>query len=147
MPTARLSDDTVAGRSAQYVQATTYTDPKLLDVAGAMDAFPALALTASAEAARATGTDDSAPNQTKSEKGAPRAHHGSRELVLMDASRCDESKNPMIFDGAIIASIHAGKAKPREVVRGFAEARATGIEPATTGSTIRYSNQLSYALS
>ena len=24
-------------------------------------------------------------------------------------------------------------------------ARATGIEPATTGSTVRYSNQLSYA--
>jgi hypothetical protein len=25
------------------------------------------------------------------------------------------------------------------------QARATGIEPATTGSTVRYSNQLSYA--
>ena len=38
------------------------------------------------------------------------------------------------------------KTKPRDRVRGFANARATGIEPATTGSTIRYSNQLSYAL-
>jgi hypothetical protein len=27
----------------------------------------------------------------------------------------------------------------------FSQARATGIEPATTGSTVRYSNQLSYA--
>ncbi len=25
------------------------------------------------------------------------------------------------------------------------QARATGLEPATTGSTVRYSNQLSYA--
>ena len=28
---------------------------------------------------------------------------------------------------------------------GSVQARATGFEPATTGSTIRYSNQLSYA--
>jgi hypothetical protein len=27
----------------------------------------------------------------------------------------------------------------------FSSARATGLEPATTGSTVRYSNQLSYA--
>src|SRR5207244_3845635 len=28
---------------------------------------------------------------------------------------------------------------------GYIQARATGLEPATTGSTVRYSNQLSYA--
>src|SRR5262245_12014330 len=28
---------------------------------------------------------------------------------------------------------------------GYSQARATGLEPATTGSTVRYSNQLSYA--
>src|SRR4029077_5471975 len=28
---------------------------------------------------------------------------------------------------------------------GYFQARATGLEPATTGSTVRYSNQLSYA--
>ena len=28
---------------------------------------------------------------------------------------------------------------------GYLSARATGLEPATTGSTVRYSNQLSYA--
>ena len=31
------------------------------------------------------------------------------------------------------------------VLQGFLTARATGLEPATTGSTVRYSNQLSYA--
>ena len=45
----------------------TYTDPKLLDVAGAMEALPALPLGTgpqrSAVAARATGTDDSAAGQ------------------------------------------------------------------------------------
>src|SRR5262245_60746753 len=30
-------------------------------------------------------------------------------------------------------------------LRLFISARATGLEPATTGSTVRYSNQLSYA--
>ena len=29
--------------------------------------------------------------------------------------------------------------------QGTLKARATGLEPATTGSTVRYSNQLSYA--
>ena len=33
--------------------------------------------------------------------------------------------------------------KAREV-RAFVKARPTGLEPATTGSTVRYSNQLSY---
>jgi len=36
-----------------------YTDPKLLDVAGAMESLPMLSLSASAESAKATGTDDS----------------------------------------------------------------------------------------
>ena len=40
-----------------------YTDPKLLDVAGAMEALPALSLTAIADAGRATGTDDSTASQ------------------------------------------------------------------------------------
>jgi hypothetical protein len=34
--------------------------------------------------------------------------------------------------------------KPRRFRQGL-KARATGLEPATTGSTVRYSNQLSYA--
>ena len=36
--------------------------------------------------------------------------------------------------------------KPRNFLRSllFRQARATGLEPATTGSTVRYSNQLSY---
>src|SRR5690349_5764967 len=35
--------------------------------------------------------------------------------------------------------------KPAPVKESGLQARATGLEPATTGSTVRYSNQLSYA--
>jgi len=35
---------------------------------------------------------------------------------------------------------------PKNIVfRGLQEATLTGLEPATTGSTVRYSNQLSYS--
>ncbi len=61
-----LSAAGVAPRTAQAAMRhstidltmNVYTDPKLLDVAGAMDSLPALSLTATPEAAKATGTDD-----------------------------------------------------------------------------------------
>jgi len=62
-----LSAAGVAPRTAQAAMRhstidltmNVYTDPKLLDVAGAMDSLPALSLTATPESARATGTNDS----------------------------------------------------------------------------------------
>jgi integrase len=66
-----LSAAGVAPRTAQAAMRhstidltmNVYTDPKLLDVAGAIDALPALSLATSAEAARATGTDDATAAQ------------------------------------------------------------------------------------
>src|SRR5206468_1323072 len=44
-------------------------------------------------------------------------------------------------------NVEGEKRKSRNFLRllNLGEARATGLEPATTGSTVRYSNQLSYA--
>src|SRR6476661_4050787 len=66
-----LSKGGIAPRTAQAAMRhsdikltmNVYTDPKLLDVRGALDALPALSLHAGpngAEAVRATGTDDEA---------------------------------------------------------------------------------------
>jgi len=66
-----LSAAGVAPRTAQAAMRhstidltmNVYTDPKLLDVAGAMDSLPALSLAATPEAVKATGTDDSTASQ------------------------------------------------------------------------------------
>ena len=70
-----LSKGSVAPRTAQAAMRhssidltmNVYTDPKLLDVHGALDALPALSLDASPDSARmpakATGTDDSRPRK------------------------------------------------------------------------------------
>ncbi len=66
-----LSAAGVAPRTAQAAMRhstidltmNVYTDPKLLDVAGAMDSLPALSLTATPEVVRATGTNDSTASQ------------------------------------------------------------------------------------
>jgi hypothetical protein len=66
-----LSAASVAPRTAQAAMRhstidltmNVYTDPKLLDVAEAMESLPALSLTATPEAVKATGTDDSTASQ------------------------------------------------------------------------------------
>src|SRR5260221_14360457 len=71
-----LSKGGVAPRTAQAAMRhstialtmNTYTDPKLLDVHGALDALPSLPLDCKApERQRATGTCDAAPMQTRTD--------------------------------------------------------------------------------
>ena len=114
--------------------ANVYTDPKLLDVAGAMDALPELPLggapgTPESDRARATGTD------------------GGRGFVAPTVAPtwCNERQFVAIHDNVI--AFHQDRAEPREVSAspdsGKAKAkvttpgnvssseRAMGIEPTT----------------
>ena len=70
------------------------------------------------------------------------AHEGNHAMVLLHEMNGTEMAPTC---GGSPLQLIQPMQKPRTKVRGFAKARATGLEPATTGSTIRYSNQLSYA--
>ena len=61
--------------------------------------------------------------------------------------QCDPSIVPRISPKHLRVMLSQEKAKSRKSLTygSLRLARATGIEPATTGSTVRYSNQLSYA--
>src|SRR5437868_7134220 len=54
---------------------------------------------------------------------------------------------PQLFPKALLGHSFSGNDESRKLFdsRLLRSARATGLEPATTGSTVRYSNQLSYA--
>ena len=123
--------------------ANVYTNPKLLDVAGALDTLPALPTGSNNgdDHATATGTDPSflvpllvpdadnpGTNQSSHGKG-----HGDRD-------RKQRSQR------ASVSSDHVNRKAPLSSAdNGVAQARATGLEPATFGSTVRCSDQLSYA--
>ena len=98
-----LSVGGVAPRTAQAAMRhskidltmNTYTDPRLLDVAGAMDALPPLPLgakPAAPELQRATGTDD---RTLVAPTVAPNAVHLVQPVSTCDnsASRVDSSRN------------------------------------------------------
>ena len=57
----------------------------------------------------------------------------------------DEMRPERRRTDATIASTANDEGLRRLRFAGLRVARATGLEPATTGSTVRYSNQLSYA--
>lgn len=150
-----LSAGGVAPRTAQAalrhgdVRLTmeTYTDPKLLDVRGALNALPALPLDGStdprSEFLQATGTD------------SPSAAPSPKKLASLLAPASDISvqteafsgKEPAVDDSATNAPRNAETPEKAVIFGDFEgsnQTRPTGLEPATTGSTVRYSNQLSY---
>jgi hypothetical protein len=110
----------------------TYTDPRLLDVAGAMDSLPALSLTATPEAVKATGTDDLTASQFAPEF-APTIGKPCTLQSIMDriASAGEKSSDADAVD--VTACVVKRKDPLTTGVTGLLEERQKGFEPSTFG--------------
>ena len=143
-----MSQAGVAPRTAQaamrhsdiHLTMNVYTDPRLLDVAGAVEALPELplkgrVLSESKSPAWATGTDDA-----RAEKFAPKfaptiVHRRQREATTDKASSLiGESADE--DDPAASASPVNDKDPLTTAVNGSSEVGVTGFEPATSWSRI-----------
>jgi len=142
-----LSKGRVSPRTAQAAMRhstidltmNVYTDPKLLDVAGALETLPALPLVGVAEAEQtaaqstlsATGTDDSAARQLAPVL-APTTGKTCKSpatVVKMTAQE-RERKNA---ESIAVSACPVKQKKPRTTgVNGFRRERETGFEPATS---------------
>ena len=112
--------------------ANVHTDPKLLDVARAMEALPALSLTASESSnVKATGTDASAVSQF-----APGfAPTTGKSITLQSIVDKAASNVERIAEGKAIAvsAYPVKRNKPLTIlVYGLQKERETGLEPATS---------------
>ena len=150
-----LSKGGVAPRTAQAAMRhsdvnltmNTYTDPKLLDVAGAMDALPALPLVgreASEPAAvSATGTDDSTAWPLVPTL-VPTTGKTSILGSILDTVAGKASKNASSFSLAASAYPVKRNNPLTTAVNGLLRERETGIEPATTslGSQVPHARQI-----
>jgi len=123
-----------------------YTDPRLLDVAGAVEALPALPLGAGMQsdriAAKATGTDDFGASQFAPEF-APTSGN-SRKLWSIrgkaDAGR-GEGEN---VRAVAVSAYHVNEKSPlTSAVNGLCVVGAIGLEPTTSSLSSWRSNQLS----
>jgi len=113
----------------------TYTDPKLLDVAGAMEALPALPLGAGpqgeAVAVRATGTDDLPPSPL-----VPTLVPTSGKPCILGSildkvtGAADEAGEPAAV--AVSACPVNRKSPLTTAVNGLRSERETGLGPATS---------------
>jgi integrase len=119
---------------------SVYTDPKLLDVAGALDALPALPLDGEGterEAVRATGTDDpqrsgvQADARTLAPLLAPTSDNSGKLLSFPDKTFTDEPgfnpSEPVVVSGSAVKR----KEPLTSPVNGSVEMGATGLEPVT----------------
>lgn len=138
-----LSKGGVAPRTAQAAMRhssidltmNTYTDPKLLDVAGAMEALPALPLDGAPNServvARATGTDDRLA-AALAPVLAPKSDKPSKLGSIRDTGQTNRPDQPIAT--AIDASAYPVKRKKplTTIVNGFLQERETGFGPATS---------------
>ncbi len=136
-----LSTGGVAPRTAQAAMRhssidltmNVYTDPRLLDVHGALDALPQLSLNQSPEddrRQRATGTDDATAQRTVAPMVAPNS-----------GKRC---KLGAIADNSPPKNITPKNEKPPTKVE-VSRVGLTGFEPATSASRTQRSTKLSYS--
>ncbi len=126
---------------------STYTDPRLLDVHGAVESLPMLSLTTirqeAPEALRATGTfgtevDSHGPflGPTLGKPCLLVAYTGTQEEHV-------DSLVPRITDCENAQNSNENASQEASSCEAFA-ASSRGLEPPTSGSTVRRSNQLSY---
>ncbi len=128
--------------SDMKLTAKTYTDAGLLPMADAMDKLPRYDQGATVDEEKATGTD----GRDVSEMRFTKALHNLGSQAVTRCPSLSHFMQPAMWQ------------KPRKLrqivtpcrtwtrsVRQAKQARATGLEPATSGSTVRCSNQLSYA--
>ena len=113
----------------------TYTDPKLLDVAGAMEALPALPLgdgrQTAANVLSATGTDDSAASPL-----APTLAPTTGKTCILGSildKVAAEAGKPRRAEAVAASACPVKRNNPlTTAVNGLLGERETGIEPATT---------------
>jgi integrase len=141
-----------------------YTHLGMVDMVSALDKLPAIrAGTEEIEAAVGLGTGTNGPVTSGFEVPTvvPRgAETGAivpaslqlriapiRANVSPDAAANEKNRVGVTTQGnrTLRADSHQAAAVCTSAEKGKRKARATGLEPATTGSTVRYSNQLSYA--
>jgi hypothetical protein len=125
-----------------------YTDPRLLDTMGAMQSLPELGAKKEEPETEESKTEEPRVEEPKAEDppadDTTDVHSKDKTFIVQnrDFERPDGSK-PVLSGGAQESENPTGASANGVSVSHMA--RATGLEPATTGSTIRYSNQLSYA--
>jgi len=139
-----LSKGGVAPRTAQAAMRhstidltmNTYTDPKLLDVAGALDALPALPLDgtpADRQEQRATGTDDlrvSGLHQLAPLLAPKSGQRGASEAFAVKMAADDRKRNLPAGDDATACGVKQ-KHPLTTAVNGCLAVERKGVEPST----------------
>jgi len=135
-----LSKAGIAPRTAQAAMRhsgidltmNVYTDPKLLDVAGAMEALPSLSLTASESSnAKATGTDDLSLSPLAPTLALTMGKMSTLETIVDKAT--NEAKKNATTNSVAVTSYPVKRNKPlTTLVNGLHKERETGLEPATS---------------
>jgi integrase len=127
----------------------TYTDPALLDVAGAMDALPALPIGPEVGqsdlarfAIRATGTDDSTPSPLVPVL-VPTAGKTRPLQSIMDKIASEAEKSPTAERLAVSACPVKRNNPLTTAVNGLLDVGGRGLEPPTPSLSSWCSNQLS----
>jgi integrase len=139
-----LSAAGVAPRTAQAAMRhstidltmNVYTDPKLLDVAGAVESLPALTLPAGNQTAAnvlsATGTDDSAPSPLAPTLAPTTGKTGTLQSIMDKIASAGKNSSDAATD-AVTACVVNRKGPLTTAVIGLTEERQTGFGPATFG--------------